>query len=176
MFLETAVLVLPSNTDRKVSSCFVVIQCHLAGVHNVFVCLNQGACHIHVSTCADRSRRITNLQVTPNFTLQLAKLDNQYDSKNIPSLISVVSADSKTLGHRMGAFQGALQVLQSIVLEMQTQEGIGGITGKQLSVILDQVHANTQTNTPQSCRKERHEYRFELPMRPILHRKDCSKC
>lgn len=80
------------------------------------------------------------MQVTPNFTLHLAKLDDQYDTKNIPSLISVVSADSKTLGHRMGAFQGALQVLQSIILEMQGQGGIGAIAGKQLSVILDQVH------------------------------------
>jgi len=71
--------------------------------------------------------------------MNLAKLDDQYDTKNIPSLISVVSADSKTLGHRMGAFQGALQVMQSIVLEMQEQAGIGAIAGKQLSVILDQV-------------------------------------
>lgn len=39
----------------------------------------------------------------------------------------------------MGAFQGALQVMQSIVLEMQEQAGIGAIAGKQLSVILDQV-------------------------------------
>eukprot|EP00752_Nemacystus_decipiens_P011328 g10066.t1 len=77
--------------------------------------------------------------VTPNFTLNLAKLDDQYDTKNIPSLISVVSADSKTLGHRVGAFQGALQVLQSIVLEMQEQGGIGATAGKQLSVILDQL-------------------------------------
>lgn len=39
----------------------------------------------------------------------------------------------------MGAFQGALQVLQSIVMEMQGQGGIGSIAGKQLSVMLDQV-------------------------------------
>ncbi|CAM9205957.1 unnamed protein product, partial [Scytosiphon promiscuus] len=81
----------------------------------------------------------TTFKVTPNFSLTLAKLDNQYDTKNIPSLISVVSAESKTLGHRMGAFQGALQVLQSIVMEMQGQGGIGSIAGKQLSVILDQA-------------------------------------
>ncbi|CAN0134350.1 unnamed protein product, partial [Ectocarpus sp. 13 AM-2016] len=80
-----------------------------------------------------------NFKVTPNFSLNLAKLDNQFDTKNIPSLISVVSADSKTLGHRIGAFQGALQVLQSIVLDMQRQGGIGAIAGKQLSVILDQA-------------------------------------
>lgn len=113
----------------------------------VFGCLKEGARLIHAFTRVDRSCRITNFQVTPNFTLKLAKLDNQYDSKKIPSLISVVSADSKTLGHRIGAFQGALQVLQSIVLEMQQQGGIGGITGKQLSVILDQVHT-THTRIP----------------------------
>ena len=39
----------------------------------------------------------------------------------------------------MGAFQGALQVMQSIVLEMQGQGGIGAIAGRQLSIILDQV-------------------------------------
>lgn len=95
------------------------------------------------------------MQVTPNFTLNLAKLDDQYDTKNIPSLISVVSADSKTLGHRMGAFQGALQVLQSIVLEMQGQGGIGAIAGKQLSVILDQVHTQQTSfllQQPTYCR------------------------
>lgn len=97
--------------------------------------------HINSSTPVsfECSHRNAILQVTPNFTLNLAKLDDQYDTKNIPSLISVVSAESKTLGHRVGAFQGALQVLQSIVLEMQGQGGIGAIAGKQLSVILDQV-------------------------------------
>lgn len=66
-------------------------------------------------------------------------MDSQYDTKNIPSLINVISADSRALGHRMGALQGALQILQSIVVEMQTQGGIGAIAGKQLSVILNQV-------------------------------------
>ena len=71
--------------------------------------------------------------------MTLTKLDSQYDTKNIPSLINVVSADSKTLGHRMGLFQGALEILQRIVVEMQKQGGIGSISGKQLSVILNQV-------------------------------------
>ena len=71
--------------------------------------------------------------------MTLTKLDGQYDTKNIPSLINVVSADSKTLGHRMGLFQGALEILQLIVLDMQEAGGIGSISGKQLSVILNQV-------------------------------------
>lgn len=50
-----------------------------------------------------------------------------------------MSADSKTLGHRIGAFQGALSILQSVVVEMQKQGGIGSIAGKQLSVVLNQV-------------------------------------
>ncbi|CAM9366903.1 unnamed protein product, partial [Laminaria digitata] len=78
-------------------------------------------------------------KITPNFSLTLSKLDSQYDTKNIPSLINVVSADSKTLGHRMGLFQGALQILQRIVVDMQKQGGIGLISGKQLSVILNQA-------------------------------------
>lgn len=79
------------------------------------------------------------MQITPNFSLRLTKLDCQYDSTNIPSLINVVSADSKTLGHRMGLFQGALEILQLIVVDMQEEGGIGSISGKQLSVILNQV-------------------------------------
>ena len=39
----------------------------------------------------------------------------------------------------MGLFQGALEILQRIVVEMQKQGGIGSISGKQLSVILNQV-------------------------------------
>lgn len=101
------------------------------------------------------------MQVTPNFTLNLAKLDDQYDTKNIPSLISVVSADSKTLGHRMGAFQGALQVLQSIVLEMQGQGGIGAIAGKQLSVILDQVHTRNLSGWEPTRLPSSPEMRFQ---------------
>jgi hypothetical protein len=69
----------------------------------------------------------------------ILQLENQYDTKNIPSLMNVVSQDSKTLGHRMGAFQSALQILQNIVAELQRQGALGVVTCKQLSVILNQV-------------------------------------
>lgn len=45
----------------------------------------------------------------------------------------------------MGLFQGALQILQRIVVEMQEQGGIGAISGKQLSVILNQVNVTGET-------------------------------
>jgi hypothetical protein len=54
--------------------------------------------------------------------------------------MNVVSQDSKTLGHRMGAFQSALQILQNIVAELQRQGALGAVTCKQLSVILNQVN------------------------------------
>lgn len=47
----------------------------------------------------------------------------------------------------MGAFQGALQILQSIVAEMQGIGAIGAVTGKQLSVILNQVHPALRLDT-----------------------------
>ncbi|CAM9397615.1 unnamed protein product, partial [Phaeothamnion confervicola] len=77
--------------------------------------------------------------VIPNFALNVSKLENQYDTKNIPALINVISLDSKTLGHRMGTFQSALQILQNIVAEMQRQGAVGAVTSKQLSVILNQA-------------------------------------
>ena len=66
-------------------------------------------------------------------------MENQYDTKNLPALMNVVSQDSKTLGHRMGAFQSALQILQNIVAELQRQDALSSVTSKQLSVILNQV-------------------------------------
>ena len=97
---------------------------------------------LNLKPALDSDQRV---QITPNFSLTLTKLDSQYDTKNIPSLINVVSLDSKTLGHRMGLFQGALQILRRIVVEMQEQGGIGAISGKQLSVILNQVDPTERT-------------------------------
>lgn len=45
----------------------------------------------------------------------------------------------------MGTFQGALQILQSIVAEMQGQQAIGTVAGKQLSVILNQVRPGSES-------------------------------
>ncbi|CAM9536665.1 unnamed protein product [Chrysoparadoxa australica] len=77
--------------------------------------------------------------VVQNFLLNVTKLENQYDTKNIPALMSVVSQDSKTLGHRIGAFQSALKILQNIVAELKKQGAVEGVTSKQLSVILNQA-------------------------------------
>eukprot|EP01084_Bolivina_argentea_P245060 410395_1 len=77
--------------------------------------------------------------VTPNFALNLTKLENQYDTKNLPALMSIVSQESKTLVHRMGTFQSAIQMLQNIVKELQKAGAFGITTSKQLSMILNQA-------------------------------------
>jgi hypothetical protein len=77
--------------------------------------------------------------VVPNFSLTLRKLENQFDTKNLPALMNVISQESKTLGHRMGAFQNALNILQNIVSELQRAGAFGQVTSKQLSVILNQA-------------------------------------
>lgn len=78
-------------------------------------------------------------KVVPNFVVTVKKLENQYDTKNLPSLMNVVSQDSKTLSHRIGAFKSALEILHNVIAELQRAKALGPASCKQLSVILNQA-------------------------------------